>query len=140
MKPRLPRRPNGALGATSEGGGHAVGSDVSDARIDDQTAKSNPSLRASAADGPNGQAAGEGGGRGNGSCKPVRGAGDNGGGWVEGGRKPTELGEGAKKGLDETAVSGLVRTLTLSNFSDRPAVLEVSWKESVARRRLRRLL
>lgn len=134
MKPQLPRRPNGTLGASSEGGGNVVGPGVSDARIDDQTAKSKTSLHASAADGPNEQAPREGGGgRGNGSCQPVRGGGENGGGGVEGGKKPTEPGKEGEKALDETAVSGLVRTLTLSNFSDRPAVLEVSWNTFVAR-------
>lgn len=140
MKPQLPRRPNGALGASSEGNGDVEGSGVSGARIDDQTAKAKTSLPASNADGPNGQTAGEGGGRGNGSCLPVREGGENGGGGIEGGGKPMELGKGADKAPDVTDVSGLVRTLTLSNFSDRPAVLEVSWKKIVAPGRLIRHL
>lgn len=139
MAPQLPRRLHGAHGASSERGGDTVGSDLSNARIDDQTANSKTSLRASTAAGPNGQTVGEGGGHGKGSFQPVGGAGENGARGVGGGRDPPEPGKGANKALDETAVSSLVRTLTLSNVSERPAVLEVS-RKSVARTHWHRFL
>lgn len=139
MNPQLPKRPHGAQGTSTERGGDAVRSDSSNARVDDQTGNGTTSLRASAAAGPKGQTTGEGGDQGNGSRQPLDGAGKNGAGGMERGRNPTELGNGAKTTLDETAGCCLVRTLMLSNVSDRSAVLEVS-RKCVGRRRWHRLL